>query len=108
MSAIFNFLASLWGNLLSGALFGPIAPIISGIGQLIGSIVTAVAEIVVALAKSAEGRVVLCLLAGGLSFFYLRFHYFEEGRAVGKAEVKPKIVTVQKPCPSPASDRRKK
>lgn len=108
MSALFGFLASLWGRLLASAFLGPIAPILTGIGQLIGGVITAFAEIVAALAKSPEGRVALCLVAAGLGFFFLRYHYIEEGRAIGRTQVRPKIVTVQKPCAASVMDRRKK
>ncbi|HZV21907.1 MAG TPA: hypothetical protein VE986_10225 [Hyphomicrobiales bacterium] len=108
MSGIFGFLASLWGRFVGSAFLGPIAPVVTGIGQLIGGVISAIAEIVASLAKSPEGRIALCVIAGALAFFYLRFHYFEEGRAQGRSEVKPKIVTVQKPCPTPSIARSKR
>jgi hypothetical protein len=57
-----------------------------------------VAEIIASLAKSPEGRVLLAVIAAGLGFLYLRFHYIEEGRAEGMASVKPAICA---PAPPP-------
>ncbi|MGO9172649.1 MAG: hypothetical protein ACLP7P_11865 [Rhodomicrobium sp.] len=71
------------GTIASLAFLGPLGPIVTGIATAIGSVISAVFEIIAALAKSAEGRVVLALLALGLGFLYLRFHYIEEGKAVG-------------------------
>jgi hypothetical protein len=80
----------------SVAVLGPLGPVLNGIANAIGSTITAVFEIVVALSRSAEGRVVLGLIALGLSFLYLRFHYIEEGKAM----VHPRLVekVVHAPC----------
>lgn len=113
MSAFFTLFSTLAGGLAAVAaklglsatalaFLGPLAPIISGIGQLIGAAVTAVGEILASLSKSAEGRITLCLAAALLGFLYLRYHYIEEGKALAK----PKIVTIQKPCPAPRTERR--
>jgi hypothetical protein len=110
MIAFLTLITTLAGRLaakigLSAAaltVLGPLAPIISGIGQVIGAAVTAIGEILASLSKSAEGRVTLCLLAALLGFLYLRYHYIEEGKAL----MKPKIVTIQKPCPAPRVERR--
>jgi hypothetical protein len=80
----------------------PLAPIVSGIGQFIGAVITAIGEILVALSKSAEGRVALCLLVAFFAFLYLRFHYIEEGRAIEKA----KIASTHKPCHPSKIERR--
>jgi hypothetical protein len=115
MSAFLASIVSLFSRLTASAakfvfsagalaFLGPIAPIISGIGQLIGGVVTAIAEIIASLSKSPEGRVALCLLVAGTGFFYLRYHYIEEGKAAAPV----KIVTIQKPCPASALDRRKR
>ncbi len=78
------------------ALLGPLAPVITGIAQFVGAIVTAIGEILASLSKSAEGRVALALAAALLGFLYLRFHYIEEGKAIGRAEAS----AVHKPCPT--------
>ena len=106
MSAFLAFIASLGGRLAVGAaklglstaglaLLGPLTPIISGIAQFLGAAVTAVAEILASLSKSAEGRVALALAAAVLGFLYLRFHYIEEGKAIARAE----LAATHKPCP---------
>ncbi len=74
------------------AFLGPAGPILTGIASAIGAIITAIFEIVASLAKSAEGRVILALLALGLGFLYLRFHYIEEGKAVVHPRTIEKIV----------------
>jgi hypothetical protein len=115
MSVFLSFLSSLWGSIagwaaksafLTGALafLGPLAPIISGIAQLIGGIFTAICEIVVSLSKSAEGRVVLAILTAGLGFLYLRFHYIEEGKAIARA----RAVAMAKPCHAMPAERRRR
>ena len=99
-----RFVASVakWGiSTGSLALLGPAAPIITGIAQFFGAVVTAIGEILVSLSKSAEGRVALALAAAIIGFLYLRFHYIEEGKTIGKAE----IVATHKPCPSRAERR---
>jgi phage-related minor tail protein len=85
-------LSPLWAKVLSllGKLavfatpLGFIVPALTGIAQFIGGLFTAVAEIIVSLAKSAEGRVVLASAAAGLGFLYLRFHFIEEGKAMAQ------------------------
>jgi hypothetical protein len=84
------------GAVASAALLGPIGPIVTGIANAIGATITAVFEIVVSLSKSAEGRVVLALVALGLGFLYLRFHYIEQGKAMVHPQVVQKIVRA--PC----------
>jgi hypothetical protein len=73
------------GSLLSLSFLGPLAPILTGIANAIGAAITAVFEIIVSLSKSPEGRVVLGIAAASLAVLYLRFHYIEEGRALGRA-----------------------
>lgn len=72
-----------WGltGIATLAFPGALGPILTGIANAIGSVITAVFEIVAALAKSAEGRAILLIVAAALGFLYLRFHYIEEGRA---------------------------
>ncbi len=77
------------------ALLGPVTPIISGMAQFVGAVVTAIGEILASLSKSAEGRVALALAVALLGFMYLRFHYIEEGKAIARAEV----AAMHKPCP---------
>ncbi|MGA7326689.1 MAG: hypothetical protein WBX25_19910 [Rhodomicrobium sp.] len=64
------------------AFLGPLGPIISGLAGAIGSAISALFEIIASLSKSAEGRIVLAILALGFGFLYLRFHYIQEGRAL--------------------------
>jgi hypothetical protein len=82
---------------------GALVPVLGSIGQFVGAIVTAIAEIIVAMAKSPEGRVGLMLIAAAFGFLYLRFHYFEQGKAEGVASVHPIVRTVQVAanCPKP-------
>jgi hypothetical protein len=84
------------GSLASVALLGPLAPIVNGIANAIGATITAVFEIILSLSKSAEGRVVLGLMALGLSFLYLRYHFIEEGKAMVHPRVVEKVVHA--PC----------
>lgn len=84
------------GTVASVALLGPLGPVVNGIANAIGATITAVFEIIVSLSKSAEGRVVLGLMALGLSFLYLRFHYIEEGKAMVHLRVVEKVVHA--PC----------
>jgi hypothetical protein len=91
-------------SVASFALLGPLGSIATAIAGAIGAIVTAVSEIVVALARSAEGRVILAIAALGLSFLYLRFHYIEEG----KAEARASIAALQKPCRAMGAERHKR
>jgi len=64
------------------AFLGPLGPIISGIASAIGLAISALFEIIASLSKSAEGRIVLAILAFGFGFLYLRYHYIQEGRAL--------------------------
>ncbi len=107
MSAFLAFIASLGGRLAAGAakfglsaavlaLLGPLSPVISGIAQFVGAVVTAIGEILASLSKSAEGRVALALAAMLLGFLYLRFHYIEEGKGIARVEA----AATQKPCPA--------
>lgn len=84
----------------SFAFLGPVGPILTGIANAIGAIITAIFEIVASLAKSPEGRVILAFLALGLGFLYTRFHYIEEGKAM----VHPR--TVEKIVRAPCAGRR--
>ena len=106
MSAFLAFIVSFGGRLAAGAakfglstaglaLLGPLSPVISGMAQFVGAVVTAIGEILASLSKSAEGRVALALAVALLGFLYLRFHYIEEGKAIARAE----IAAMQKPCP---------
>ncbi len=107
MSAFLALIASLSERLVAVAakfglstaglaLLGPLAPVITGIAQFVGAVVTAIGEILASLSKSAEGRVALALAATVVGFLYLRFHYIEEGKVIGRAEA----AAVQKPCPT--------
>jgi hypothetical protein len=112
MSTLLALIASFWvrvaavaatiGLPAALAFLAPLAPIVSGIAQLIGAVVTAIGEILAALSKSAEGRVALFLAATLLAFLYLRFHYIEEGKAIEKA----KIAATHKPCHPSRIERR--
>lgn len=91
-----RFAALGLGTVVSVALLGPLGPVVNGIANAIGATITAAFEIIVSLSKSAEGRVVLGLMALGLSFLYLRFHYIEEGKAMVHPRVVEKVVHA--PC----------
>ena len=91
-----RFAALGLGTVASLAFLGPIGPIVTGIANAIGAIITAIFEIVASLAKSAEGRVVLALMALGLSFLYLRFLYIEAGKAMAHPRTIEKVVHA--PC----------
>ncbi len=104
------FITGLWSRLAAWAgaatvlsFLGPIAPILGGIASAIGSALSALFEIIAALAKSPEGRVVLALVAAGLGFLYLRFHYIE----AGKAAMQPELAAVKQSCQKPVEKRRK-
>ncbi len=84
------------GTVASLAFLGPAGPILTGIANAIGATITAIFEIVVSLSKSPEGRLVLALVALGLGFLYLRFHYIEEGKAMVHPRTIEKIVHT--PC----------
>jgi hypothetical protein len=86
------------------AWLGPLAPIVAGAAQFIGGIFQAVIEIVVAMSKSAEGRVMLAFIAAGLGFLYLRFHYIEEGKAMARVAA----IAVRRACPSSVPERRRR
>lgn len=77
-----------WG--LSG-IVAQVAPIVIGIVKLGGAILSAIAEIIMALARSPEGRVVLGLLVGALAFLYVRFHYIQEGVAREQVQSAAKV-----------------
>ena len=107
MSAFLALIVSLGGRLAAGAakfglstaglaLLGPLSPVISGMAQFVGAVVTAIGEILASLSKSAEGRVALALAAALLGFLYLRFHYIQEGKAIGRVEA----AAMHKPCPA--------
>jgi len=83
-------------TVLSLAFLGPAAPVLAGIANAIGATITAIFEIVLALSKSAEGRVFLAIAALGIGFLYMRFHYIEEGKAMVHPRTIEKIVHA--PC----------
>jgi hypothetical protein len=93
MNALLAFISSSWGSL---------AAIAGKLGLSVGALVAAIGEILAALSKSAEGRVVLAILAATLGLLYLRYHYIEEGRTIERA----RIVASQKPCPAVKAERR--
>lgn len=108
---MFNFLIKLvptaWGwlvklgigSLANLAFLGPIAPILTAIGQFIGSIISAIAEIIGAMARSYEGRIALAAIVAGFAGLYLRWHYILQGRA--EAPVRVITKTVRLPAPPP-------
>ena len=108
MSAFLALIASLGARLVGSAalstglaLLGPLAPVITGVAQFVGAVATAIGEILASLSKSAEGRIALALAAALLGFLYLRFHYIEEGKAMGRAEA----AAAHKPCPTKTERR---
>jgi choline-glycine betaine transporter len=79
-----NFVIALFGK-IAGAVAGNtvlawIAPLFTGAASAIGALITAVAEIVLALSKSPEGRVFLAICAVSAGLLYGRFHWIEQGR----------------------------
>ncbi len=92
------------GTMASLAFLGPLGPILTGIANAIGSLITAIFEIVVSLSKSPEGRVALSLAAVFAGFLYLRFHYYEEGKADAHAQ----LLALNKPCIMHKIERRKR
>ena len=91
-----RFAALGLSTVASLALLGPIGPVLTGIANAIGAAITAVFEIILSLSRSPEGRVVLALVAFGLGFLYLRFHYIEEGKAMVHPRTIEKVVHA--PC----------
>jgi hypothetical protein len=92
------------GGIATLAFLGPVGPVVSGIANAIGALLTATFEIVASMSKSAEGRVLLGLLVAALGFLYLRFHYIEEGKSLAHAS----LALSQKHCPALESGRRKR
>jgi hypothetical protein len=69
-----------WGV---SSLLGPLAPILSAVGTFCGAVISAVGEILVAMAKSYEGRIALFALAICGALLYGRYHYVEQGKERG-------------------------
>jgi hypothetical protein len=89
--------------LLAGSsLTGLLTPAVTAIMAVLRGIV----NIVIDLSKSFEGRVVLAALVAVAGFFYLRFHYIEEGKAQEAAH-RARIVqaAVRERCAAPAHRR---
>jgi hypothetical protein len=63
--------------------------------KAVGLLLEALAEIVVSLARSPEGRVVLVIVLIGAGSLYVRHHYLEQGRAEGYAQAKQEINRTQ-------------
>ena len=82
-------------------VLGPLAPIISGMGQIIRRRDRDRGDPCLTVEKRRGARYALPA-RGPVGFLYLRYHYIEEGKAL----IKPKIVTIQKPCPAPRVERR--
>jgi hypothetical protein len=89
-------------SVVSLAFLAPLAPVFASIATAIGAVISAIFEIAASLSRSAEGRVVLGLTTAALGFFYLRFHYIEEGKAQAK------LTYLQKPCVAVDPKRHKK
>ena len=99
------------GSLSSLAFLGPVGPVLTAIGTFIGSIISAIAEIIGAMARSYEGRIALVAIVTGLGLLWGRWHYIQQGRAEApvkvvtrlvKAPPEIKVVTkyVKQACPS--------
>lgn len=95
--------SQLFGQALWSSLIGWIGPLTSSIVSLGGAIISAIAEIIIALSKSPEGRIFLALIvvAGGLCFG--RWHYLEQGRAEGLLQMEEKVKAVK--CPATTAPR---
>ncbi len=90
--------------LLAGSsLTGLLTPVVTAVMAVLRGIV----NIVIDLSKSFEGRVVLAALIAVAGFFYLRFHYIEEGKA-REAVIRTQLVeaAVRQRCAAPAQDKR--
>lgn len=72
-------------NAFLSSVVALVGPLITGILKFGGGIFTALAEIVVALSKSPEGRVMLALMALGIGFLSMRYHYIAEGKLRAEA-----------------------
>jgi hypothetical protein len=98
--SIVGFLGKLGlSNILNLGFLGPVGPILTAVGQFVGSIISAVAEIIGAMARSYEGRWALAGIALALAGLYGRWHYIEQGRA--EAPVKIVTRTIRTPAPPP-------
>jgi hypothetical protein len=92
-------LALLAGSTVTGLL----TPVVTAVMAVLRGIV----NIVIDLSKSFEGRVVLAALIAVCGFFYLRFHYIEEGKA-REAVFRTQLVeaAVRQRCAAPAQEKR--
>lgn len=109
-SAIVGLIAgfgALAGAIVLAIFFPFVAGILTGLGNAIGSLISAAGEIILSLSKSPEGRITLAAGVAVIGFLFIRYHYFEEGRAAGRLEVKPQIVKVAAKCPLPKPVMRK-
>ena len=92
---LLSILGRLAGAFAGKALFSWVVPLLTGTGGAVGTILQAFAEIILALAKSPEGRVVLLMAALFSAGLYGRFHYIQQGRAeargIVEAEASKKI-----------------
>jgi hypothetical protein len=86
-SSVFGWIAGLGITAVLLGWLSAVSPIVAAIVNAIGTVLSAIFEIVAALAKSPEGRVVLVLIIGIIGWLYLRFHYFEEGKASVMAQL---------------------
>jgi hypothetical protein len=86
-SGVFGWIAGLGITSVILGWLSAVSPIVAAIVNAIGAVLSAIFEIVAALAKSPEGRVVLVLIVGMIGWLYLRFHYFEEGKASVMAQL---------------------
>jgi hypothetical protein len=91
-------------GLMSLAFLGPAGPILTGIANAIGAVITAVFEIAASLSKSAEGRILLGAALAAAGFFYLRFHYIEEGKTQAAAI----LAEAHKSCQTQLPQKRKR
>jgi fumarate reductase subunit D len=112
---LLSLLGKFAGAFAGSTLLAWVVPLLTGVGGAVGTIAQAVAEIVLALAKSPEGRVVLFLAALGCAGLYGRYHYIEQGRAevrvAARAETSRQIASALAKqrqsfkCPAPARRR---
>ncbi len=104
LSTVISFAGRILGAASWAAWLGPFAPIVTGVAKAIGGLIEAIVEIVVALSRSPEGRIVLALLVGAFGFLYFRAHYIEAGKAIAPT----RVVTVTKPCARLPLEKRRR
>ncbi len=114
MPSLLSWIAGFAGKFLGAATLGWLAPLITGVGGAVGTLAQAVAEIILALAKSPEGRGGLFVVALAFGGLYLHHHGAAQARAeerVIAAKNLEQALAKQKlalRCPKPARRRTRR